>query len=97
MAKLPVVDPGVLGDLTQVAAYQREMVAVVDTADRPQALHRGLVPQVASQGIAGVGRVDHDRTIPHQRRRLFDQAPLRCLRMDDEELGHALREAENHR
>src|SRR6185295_1153551 len=58
--ELPVVHARVLAHFREIAADQREMVALIDLADGAYALHCGLVAQMAAERIAGIGRIHDD-------------------------------------
>src|SRR6185436_9100891 len=61
--ELQVIHLRELADLGEVAAQQREMMALVHVADLPQALHRGLVADVAAERVTRVRRIrDHSTT-----------------------------------
>jgi hypothetical protein len=87
---LGVVDLGVVGDLRQVAAQQRQVMALVDAADPPHAVDRGLVVEMAHQRVAGVGRERADAAMIDHLRGLPQQPQLRIDRVNDEELRHRL-------
>ena len=70
-AGLYVIHVGELRDLRQIAAYQGEMVMFVDTAYAAQSFHRGLIAEMATEGIAGIGRIDnHTPAVDHLHRLL---------------------------
>ena len=57
----------------------------------PQALntlHRIFVADMATERIAGVGGIDYQATAIDDGNCLLNQAPLRIVRMDFEELCH---------
>ena len=85
---LAVVDARIAGQLAQVAAQQREVVLVVDAADAPQVLDRGLVVEMADERVARIGRDRGDAAGVQDLRRLLQQADLRVLGMDFEVLRH---------
>ena len=65
------------------------MVFVVHASDAPQHVGRGLVVNMAGQGITGIGRHRDDAAAPEQLYRLFEQAGLGVVRVDLKELGHS--------
>ena len=87
-AVLAVVDAGVGGQLAQVAAQQGEVVLLVDAADLPQLIDRGLVVEVADQGVGRIGRHRCDTAAGEQGRRLLEEAGLGVIGVDFEELRH---------
>src|SRR5688572_2716604 len=59
-AEQRVVDLDELAQLREVPAHQREVVAAVEVADRPDPVEAVLVAQPASERVPRVGRVrDH--------------------------------------
>src|SRR6266540_2816971 len=86
-AKLPVIELRISPQLGQVAAYQRQVVLVVDLAQVADADRSLRVADATSQRIAGIGRIGHDAAITYDRRRPLYQAALRIHRMDREVLG----------
>ncbi len=85
-AVLPVVDAGKVAELGQVAAHQRQVVAVIDAAQPAQALDGALVVEPAGQRIAGIGRQRNQAALLQDLGGLIDQARLRIERMDLEVL-----------
>ena len=73
---LLIADARVSGDLRQVAAHEREMMMLVGLADSGDALHRGLVADMAAERITGVGRIDDDAALTNDVHSLPDQARL---------------------
>ena len=61
---------------------------VIDIANAAQAFNRGLVIQVANQGIAGIGWQRHNAAAVNDLRRLLDQSQLRSVGMNLKELAH---------
>lgn len=60
----------------------------IQVAQAPDLLHRRLVSDRATKGIAGVGRVNEEAAGVEHFRGLADQARLGVVRMDREALGH---------
>ena len=87
-AVLAVVDARVVGELRQVAAQQREVVLVVDAAHAAQLLDGVLVVEVAHERVARVGGHRGEAAVVQDLRGLAQQADLRVVGMDVEELGH---------
>ena len=87
-AELPVVHPGEAADLGQVAAYQRQVMALVEAADDADAPRRVGVADPATQRIARVRRVRNDAAPAEHRRRQPDQPGLRMRRMKLQQLRH---------
>ena len=85
-AKLPVVELRIPPHLRQVAAYQRQVVLVVDLAQSANATDRLRVANPTSQCIARIGRIRDNAAVAHDRRRAPYQAALRIYRMDREVL-----------
>ena len=78
-AELPGFHLGVLGDLGEVAAHQREMVMAIGLADAPDAIERVLVADVAAERVAGIRRVhDERRRRARFRRRAGSGAAADC-------------------
>jgi len=53
--------------------------------------HGVLVAQMATQRVAGIGRVRDHAALPHDFRCLTDQSRLWIIRVDSEKLGHGSR------
>ena len=64
-AELPGFHLGVLGDLGQVAAHQREMMMAVGVANAPDAIERVLVADVAAERVTRIRRVNDEATVAH--------------------------------
>ena len=82
-------------ELGEVLAYQREVVPVIQAADRPDPGHAVPVAELAPQRVAGVGRVGDHAAFPHDIGDRGDGAPLRTGRMDVEVPDHAPMTADN--
>src|SRR5690606_37673958 len=78
------------GDSGEIRAHQGEVMAVIDLPDAPDALQRGLVTDVASQGIGGVGGVDNHLACQQRLGGLPDQSGFGIFRMYFEVLRHGL-------
>jgi len=78
-----------LAELREILADQREVVPVIELADRPDPLDAVLVAELATEGVAGVRRIGDHSTLPHDVGDLRDRATLRVGRMDVEVPGHA--------
>src|SRR5579859_6283437 len=65
------------------------MMALIESPYAPQSQHRGLVTDMASQRVAGVGRIGDDAAFAHDRRRARNQAALRMGGLNLEILRHA--------
>jgi len=89
-AELGIVDLGIAPQLGQVAADQGEIVAAVEAADTEQTRGRFLVAHLAAEGIAGVGGINDHAALLENLHDLLDQALLRVVAVDVEELGHKL-------
>src|SRR5450631_1939313 len=87
-AKAPVVELRVTAYFREIATHQRHMVTCVYPSQFPNALHGGGVTHMATQRIAGVGGIRDHAARPHNRSRLTDQAMLRIVGMNGEELRH---------
>ena len=64
------------------------MVFQVDFADGEDAFHRGFVAEFAAERVAGVGGVHDNPAAAYDIGSLFDQAFLRVVGVDGEELCH---------
>jgi hypothetical protein len=84
-----VGDVGELVQLGEVLAHQREVVPVIQAADRPDPGHAVPVAQLAPQRVAGVRRVGDHAARPHGIGDLDDGTMLRVGRMDVEVPDHA--------
>src|ERR1019366_8655362 len=73
----------------EVPAHQREVVPVIEVADRPDPRDAVLVAELAAQRVAGIRRVGDHATRADDISDLDDRAPLRAGRMDVEVPGHA--------
>ena len=60
----------------------------VDFADGEDAFHRGFVAEFTAERVAGVGGVHDDSAAADDVGGLFDQAFLRVVGVDGEELCH---------
>jgi hypothetical protein len=78
-----------LAELGEILAHQREVVPVIELADRPDPVDAFLVAELAAQRVAGVRRVGDHAALPHDVTDLGDRATLRVGRMDVEVPGHA--------
>src|SRR5580658_9471667 len=78
---LPVLDDCVLADVGKVAAHQGEMVMAIGLADVADPLERGLVANVAAEGVARVCRVDDDAARTQALDGLTNEPALRGYRM----------------
>jgi hypothetical protein len=79
-----------LAKLGKVLAHQREVVPVIEAADRPDPRDAVLVAELAPERVAGVRRVGDHSAVAHDVSHLGDRAPLRVGRMDVEVPGHAM-------
>ena len=59
-AELPVVEARETPDIGQVAAYQRQMMALVEAADRADPLRRIGVVEPASERVGRIGGIGDD-------------------------------------
>ncbi len=64
------------------------MMVLVGAANPLDALHRGLVADVAAERVTRIGRVNDDAAAVDDRDRLLDQPALRIVRMNFEILRH---------
>ena len=78
-----------LAKLGEVLAHQREMMPVVEAADRPDPRDGVPAADLAAQRVAGVRRVSDHAARPHDVGDLADRAPLRAGRMNLDVPGHA--------
>jgi len=78
-------------DFRQVTADQGEVVFVIELADALDSLHRRFIADMATQCVARIGGVNHQPAPVDDRDRLLNQAPLRVVGMNFEELGHGKR------
>jgi len=85
-----VVDVDELAQLGEVLAYQREVMPVVELADRPDPGDAVGVAELAAERVARVRWVSDHATRPHDIGDLGDRPPLRIGRMDVEVPGHAM-------
>src|SRR6185503_1648919 len=86
--ELRVVDHRVARHLGEIAAHQRQVMALVDTANAAQALGPFRAGAVAAQRIARVRRIGDQAAVAHDFGGLAHQALLRVRRMDGEILRH---------
>jgi len=84
----PVGDVHELAQLGKVLAHQREMVPVIEVADRPDPRDAVPIAELAAQRIAGVRRVGDHAACADDIGDLDNRAPLRACRMDIEVPGH---------
>ena len=63
---------------------------LVGASDALNALHRGLVADMAAQGVTRIGRINHHPAAIDDGDRLLDQTALWIVRMDLKKLGHDL-------
>ena len=77
-----------LAELGKVAADQREVVTVVELADRADPVDALTVADLAAQRVAGVGRVGHEAAAADEVDDLADRAPLRIHGMNVEVPRH---------
>lgn len=71
---LAIVYSGIGGDFRQAPAHQREMMLVIELPDGADTLYRGFVTDMATQGIAGICRVNDDPAVAYNGCGLPDQA-----------------------
>ena len=83
-----VIDLRVLPDIGQIPAHQGQQVALVDAANRADAIDRGTIVQMARECIAGVRRDRAHAAVIENLRGLAQQAHLRIDRMDRKKLRH---------
>ena len=88
-AVLPVVHARMAGQFGQVAAQQRQQVPLVDLADLAQASGGRLVVEVAHERVARIGGDRRHASCMQDLRGLLEQAGLRVVRVDFEQLRHA--------
>src|SRR5262249_62105469 len=69
---------------------QREVVPVIQAADRPDPGHAVPVAELAAECVAGVRGVGDHAARPHDVGDLSKRAPLRVGRMNVEVPGHAM-------
>src|SRR5262245_21695539 len=65
------------------------MVLGIHSPDRANALQRGFISDVATQGVAGVGGINDQPAAAHDGGRLLDEPALRIVGVNDEVLSHA--------
>ena len=82
--ELAGVDLGIARDLREVTADQREVVVPVGLTDAADALQSLFVPDMATERVAGIGRVGDHPARPQELDRLPDEAQLRIERMQFE-------------
>jgi len=85
---LAVVHFGVSAQLAQIGAHQGEVVSQIDLADGEDTFHGFLIAHLAAERVAGVGGVHDDSAVADDVGGLFDQAFLRVVGVDGEELCH---------
>ncbi len=78
---MPIVDERIFADFAEIAAYQREMMMLIHLADIADPLQRGLVADMASERIAGIGRVHDHAARAQELDRLANESRLRRHRM----------------
>lgn len=83
-----IIELSVTGDLSQIPAHQRKMMMLVHLPDGANPRHDALVAELASQGIARIGRIGDHASGPYDDCRLSYQPQLRVIRVDGKELGH---------
>lgn len=88
-AVCPVVDPGVTGDLGQIAAYQREVMVLARVTNPLEAIGRIPRAELPAERIGGIRRVDHQASATNDFDRLPDQAGLGIYGMNVKALRHA--------
>src|ERR1700694_636635 len=81
-AELPVVEQRVTADLAEIAAYQRQMMPVGDTAQRTNALSGIRVADLASECIARIRRICDPPARADDFSRLSHQSRLRIGGLD---------------
>ena len=87
-AKARVVDDRIGGDLRQVPAHQRQVVARIHAPHPAQALHRARIVEAAAQRVAGIRRIGDQPAVAHDLRGAAHQPRLRMRRMYREVLRH---------
>src|SRR5690606_25351267 len=87
-AKDAVVHPRISTEFRQVAAYQCEIVLVIELADTANALERALIAELAAQRVGRIGRIGYDAAAADDFYSARDEAGLRVVGVNLEELAH---------
>jgi len=82
------VDLGKQAQLRQIAADQREIVLVIQSAQTAHTFDRDFIADLATNGVGGVRGIYHHPAAANDLDCLFDQARLRVFRMNLEKLTH---------
>src|SRR5262245_24096311 len=70
--EIAVADTRILRELRKIATHEREVMVLIETPNTTNPLHRPLVPDVATEHVARIGRIHHEPTAAENINRAFD-------------------------
>ena len=92
----PVLHLDVLAHLSEFAHDEGEVVLLGQLTNLPDAFQSSLVAQSTSKGIARIGRVGDETTVPKGVDHLVQRASLRVVRVHRIVLGHEVHPRQMH-
>src|SRR5207237_6054577 len=96
-AELPVIEQRVASDFFQIATDERQMMLVVDRAQRPNALRGDCIADLTAERIARIRRIRDHAARAHDFGRLPHQSRLRIPGMYGKILRHECKPHESIR